>query len=160
MRTFQTLARPLFLALALAISSVGPAVATDPPDYPLVCSFDGSTSAAMIQEPTGYVGLLRFRHATRPATAGVEPGTCAWRDRAVRDTEPHFLEQAVHESTWTIEPRGGQVVMWPGTDWGGFGMPWLSHLGERGFTITCMVHAVPTGRFAYPALEASSCNHG
>jgi hypothetical protein len=159
MPNFQTLARPSFFALALAISSVEPARATDPPDYPLVCSFDGSTSAAMIQEPTGYAGLLRFRPATRPATAGVEPGTCAWRDRAFRDTEPRFLEQEVHEDTWTIEPRGGQVFTGPGTGWGGFGMPWMSHLGERGYTITCMVHAVPAGRFAYPALQASSCNH-
>lgn len=63
--------------------------------YPLICR--GSNNAAepsMERGPDSYL-VLKFQKGKQSAGAGLAPGHCAWRDRAIREDEPSMLMQSV-----------------------------------------------------------------
>jgi len=54
------------------------------------------------------VGLPIFERSGGPATAGLEPGQCAWMDRAVSASEPNVVAQSVPEGADRDAP-----YLWP-----------------------------------------------
>jgi hypothetical protein len=56
--------------------------------YPLVCRGPLTVEFGQNHQPTL---IMRFGQGRKPATQGVEPGTCAWMDRGVRSNEPDCL---------------------------------------------------------------------
>lgn len=126
----------------------------DAPLYPLDCVFDGTQHVGTFLELTppsaladprfqpALVSLMSFRPATRAASLGVDPGTCAWHDRAFRTSEPVMLEE-VFDLAWVTERRDGRTVTYPGQPnvldpLVGY---WISRVGDAGFRITCMARS-------------------
>ena len=148
---------------ACAIAS-SPARADPPTLYPLECVFDGGqhvttylelTRPAALADPNfrpALVSQLRFRPANRAASRGVDPGTCAWQDRAFRAGEPNAIEE-VFDPAWVTERRDGQTVTYPGQPSTidplvGY---WVPKVGEAGFRMTCLART--TAMYGYnPAL--------
>jgi len=64
-----------------------------PQTYPLTCVFSGKQFIGLdksVSDPNNMLAAkFTFSPATKPSTAGVDPGTCAWKDRAFRAGEPH-----------------------------------------------------------------------
>ena len=56
--------------------------------YPFVCRGPLTIEFGQNHQPTL---MMHFARGRKPATEGVEPGTCAWMDRAVRSNEPTCL---------------------------------------------------------------------
>jgi hypothetical protein len=73
--------------------------------YPLVCR--GSTSLRIWMRPVRQ-GLLMFDRSAGPASAGLAPGQCAWRDRAVRANEPAMVSHTIPEGADADPP-----YLWP-----------------------------------------------
>ncbi|HEX8359754.1 MAG TPA: hypothetical protein VF613_06600 [Longimicrobium sp.] len=73
--------------------------------YPLVCR--GSTALRTWVRPVRE-GLLLFDRSAGPASAGLAPGQCAWRDRAVSPAEPAMVSHVVPEGADAEPP-----YLWP-----------------------------------------------
>lgn len=78
---------------------------TPPTSYPLLCR--GTPGLNVMVRPTR-VGLLIFERSAGPATAGLEPGQCAWIDRAVSASEPNVIAHTVPEGADREAP-----YLWP-----------------------------------------------
>lgn len=78
---------------------------TPPASYPLLCR--GTPGLNVMVRPTR-VGLLIFEHGAGAATAGLEPGQCAWMDRAVSAAEPNVIAHTVPEGADREAP-----YLWP-----------------------------------------------
>ena len=73
---------------AQVVRSPATELAITPRAYPLVCR--GGTSMRTWVRPVR-TALLLFDRSTGPASAGLAPGQCAWRDRAVSAAEPAMV---------------------------------------------------------------------
>ena len=88
------LAAVLAGVLVMASAARTPALAAQT-SYPLICR--GGPTLRLSVEMAAEVAAgatrlgLRFARASHGAVGGVEPGTCAWQDRGVRDSEPAVL---------------------------------------------------------------------
>ncbi|MFL5538297.1 MAG: hypothetical protein ACJ8J0_04865 [Longimicrobiaceae bacterium] len=126
----SSIPRPAVFLAMLALSALPrPSSLAAQTSYPLICrggaglrlaSEVGSTGASVVR--------LRFNRARQGAVAGVEPGTCAWQDRGVRESEPAVLcfAPAQHlsfelanakEIAWMrVQAAGGNapVIFWEG----------------------------------------------
>lgn len=91
----------ILLAL-LCLSAFTSAFAQE--SYPMTCVFDGSQTIGFkpsLTDPKKLVVSFSFRKGTKPATEGVEPGTCAWDDRGINRDEPTSMAQIVdHAMTY------------------------------------------------------------
>jgi hypothetical protein len=86
-----------------------PAVNTlrTPPTYALLCRGTASLNVWVRPERNA---ILIFDRGTKPAGAGLEPGQCAWMDRAVRADEPDRVVQHIPEGADAEAP-----YLWPAT---------------------------------------------
>ena len=66
---------------------------TPPENYELRCRGGGEMKLSL--DPQGDSGRrllrIRFKRGSKPATAGLNPGECAWVDRAVKEDEPDTI---------------------------------------------------------------------
>jgi len=60
-----------------------------PPTYTLACRGPLNVEIGLNFSPPV---TMQFRRGRKPATSGVDPGTCAWMDRGVSDREPECLQ--------------------------------------------------------------------
>lgn len=80
--------------------------------YPFVCRGPLTVEFGQNEQPTL---IMTFARARKPATEGVDPGTCAWMDRAVRSDEPTCLAHSprdvrvrlLRETPSSSRPSGG-----------------------------------------------------
>ena len=71
--------------------------------YPFVCRGPLTVEFGQNRLPTLKMTFARGR---KPATQGVEPGTCAWMDRGVRSTEPDCLQHSPSDvSVQVVQPE-------------------------------------------------------
>lgn len=67
---------------------------TPPENYELRCRGGGEMKLSL-DEPGESSGRrllrIRFKRGSQPASAGLNPGECAWADRAVKDDEPDTI---------------------------------------------------------------------
>jgi hypothetical protein len=67
---------------------------TPPENYELRCRGGGEMKLSL-DEPGESPGRrllrIRFKRGSRPATEGLNPGECAWADRAVKEDEPDTI---------------------------------------------------------------------
>jgi hypothetical protein len=66
---------------------------TPPENYELRCRGGGEMKLSLDEPGESGRRMLRiqFRRGSKPATAGLNPGECAWVDRAVRSDEPDTI---------------------------------------------------------------------
>lgn len=108
--------------------------------YPMTCVFDGTQSVSIRPSTTVARKLLvsfGFKRATKPATQGVDPGTCAWNDRAVYQDEPAIMSQVVEDvySYREVTFAGkSQLVLVPGNAF------WAPQMMTRGYTLKVKVY--------------------
>lgn len=110
--------------------------------YPLTCAFDGTQPVAVQVVPPGNQLQVSFgfRAATKPATAGVDPGTCAWQDRAFRAGEPTVLVKKLGGTTgFVYYPLGGSMFLLPAGEY------WVLKAATRGYQLSFNVNAAPAG---------------
>jgi hypothetical protein len=103
-----------FLAMLtlLALSLSAPSTLSAQASYPLVCRGGaGLRLAPEVGSGTASSVRLRFTRGRQGAVVGVEPGTCAWQDRGVREPEPAVLcfGPVQHLS---FESAGGRELAW------------------------------------------------
>lgn len=60
-----------------------------PPTYSLACRGPLNVQIGLNSSPPV---TMEFRKGRKPATSGVDPGTCAWMDRGISDREPSCLQ--------------------------------------------------------------------
>ena len=75
------------LAVGLPFAAAVPASAQQ--DYPMTCRI-GSMNAAVVA-PGENLADVSFERSNGPASSGLQPGQCAFEDRAVRASEPSSL---------------------------------------------------------------------
>lgn len=98
-------------ALGLPFTSATPANAQS---YPLTCRIGKMDGMAM----DNGLYLVPFTKGTGPVAAGVQPGSCAWLDRAFKPSEPAAL--CVKGTVVTLAFTNGVVVQ-NSTSFGGPG---------------------------------------
>jgi hypothetical protein len=139
-------------AAALALAPL-PAVAQTA--YPLTCVFaEGQgvgINPSLPRPTTDLVVGFGFRPATRHATEGVDPGTCAWQDRAFRAGEPTTV---LH----IVRPHWRYVMLQVGTQkvpvLAPTSAPWAVHATQAGYRITFRVYrSEPDAGLAVPFLR-------
>lgn len=89
----------LSMIIGLSLLSVTSAFAQT--SYPMTCVFDGSQNVSITQSltaPRKLVVAFSFKRATKPATQGVDPGTCAWQDRGLYADEPAMIAHVVDDA--------------------------------------------------------------
>jgi hypothetical protein len=108
------------LVLALLAAWAGPAdaqvvrrgdrpdLAVTPRAYPLLCR--GGTSMRTWVRPVR-TALLLFDRSAGPASAGLAPGQCAWRDRAVSAAEPAMVAHVIPEGADDEPPYQWHTVL-------------------------------------------------
>jgi hypothetical protein len=79
-----------------------------PPSYTLACRGPLDLEVGMSASPPI---TMRFVKATKPATSGVEPGTCAWIDRGVAAAEPDCLQHYASDVSIRISTRANRVAV-------------------------------------------------
>jgi len=100
--TLTLLALPLSRPAALAAQA----------SYPLVCRGGAGLKLAPEVGPgTASSVRLRFTRGRQGAVGGVEPGSCAWQDRGVRDSEPAVLCFGPVQRL-SLETAGGRELAW------------------------------------------------
>ena len=77
----------LAVALSLPLSTTAPAHAQS---YPLTCQI-GTMNPTWVLIKDGSAGV-EFQKAKGPASSGLQPGQCAWNDRAMSASEPNCSE--------------------------------------------------------------------
>lgn len=103
--------------LFLSLMSLASAFAQN--GYPMTCVFDGTQTVSIsssLTQPRKLVVGFSFKRANKPATMGVEPGTCAWDDRPMYNDEPNNLAQITDDAMtyFEINHKGTtQLVMVP-----------------------------------------------
>ena len=139
-------------AAALALAPLPAAAQTA---YPLTCVFAADQTVvinpSLPRPTTDLVVRFSFRPATRPATEGVDPGTCAWQDRGFRDGEPTMVMQIVlPQWRYVMLPVGAQTVPVLAPS----GAPWAVHATQAGYRITFRVYrSEPDAGLAVPFLR-------
>ena len=138
-------------AAALALAPL-PAAAQDA--YPLTCVFAADQTVGINpRTTTDLVVGFGFRPATRPATEGVDPGTCAWQDRAFRDGEPTIVLHIVRADwRYVMLPVGTLTVpvLAPAN------APWAAFSTQAGYRITFRVYrSEPDAGLAVPFLRVA-----
>jgi hypothetical protein len=101
----------------------GPEIPRLPPSFPLLCR---GTPGLNVSVASGRTGLLLFRRSAGPASAGLAPGECAWRDRAVRAAEPAVVAHVVPEGADGDPPYQWPVVLQDSARY------WLFHVYNDG----------------------------
>ncbi len=128
----------LLMIIGLTVLSVTSAFAQT--SYPMTCVFDGSQTVSITPSLTAarkLVVAFSFKHATKPATQGVDPGTCAWQDRGLYADEPTIVAQVVddaytyHEVVFAGRP---QLVHTP------INALWAPQAKTRGYTLNVKVY--------------------
>jgi len=130
--------RTLCFAAAAVLAAATPMHAQTA--YPLTCVFAaGQTvgiSPSLTTPNTELVVAFSFRPATRAATDGVDPGTCAWQDRAFRPGEPTTVMHVVRTG-WTYVMLNDVPVLAPTS------APWAPQAATPGYRITFQVYSSP-----------------
>jgi len=104
------------VAISLALLALGtprgPERLAAQTSYPLICRGGaGLRLAPEVRAGGATVLRLKFTRGRQGAVAGVEPGTCAWQDRGVRDAEPAALCFAPVQHLG-FETAGGREMAW------------------------------------------------
>lgn len=92
MKTIRKLAPRIGIVSGLIACLVSMAYAQQPKGYPLMCKGGGDYTIQMLSgvenaSPMNYT----FKKGSRAATAGLQPGECAWMDRGFRGNEPAVI---------------------------------------------------------------------
>lgn len=131
--------KSLLLLVSLIVFSLSSAFAQTA-SYPLTCVFDGTQDISIQPSMTQARKLtvsFSFKHATKPATQGVVPGTCAWQDRGLFADEPTIVIATVPEAFtyFEIRHRGMyQLVLTPSM------ALWAPRAKTPGYSITFNVY--------------------
>jgi hypothetical protein len=149
------LVRPLViiaLALTFGLPFATPAPASAQ-SYPFTCSIGGVGAAAAVNGAAN-VGAVQFARSRGAVAAGLQPGQCAFSDRAVRDSEPTQL-------CFAVTPRViifvGPVVDKQGTTFTGPGAALMqSALFGPTKLMNFMVHAGSLGGVDLPCFVIDS----
>lgn len=150
--------KPLLLPAAMAVLALAAVPLPAQTAYPLTCVFGPGQSVGINPSLTrpgrDLVVGFGFRPATKPATEGVDPGTCAWQDRAFRDGEPTIVAQIVNiHWTYVLLSIGGQSVPVLAPS----GAPWAPQAAQPGYRLTLRVHrSEPDAGIAVPFLRVAS----
>jgi hypothetical protein len=81
----------ILLLTALALFAGHGRAAEAQTSYGIVCRGGPAMRLAPEVKAGASRVLLRFNRGSRAAVQGVDPGTCAWQDRGVRESEPAAL---------------------------------------------------------------------
>src|SRR5260370_2990335 len=83
------------MAAAMFQTLSGSEAARTPESYPLVCR--GGPTLAIYSAP-GVTNIgFTFNHAAGPASEGLLPGQCSWKDRRMSESEPVKVSQHIEE---------------------------------------------------------------
>jgi hypothetical protein len=137
-------AAALVFGLPAVLTATAPAGAAS---YPLTCQ-TGSTNSLMIISGNAFV---IFTPSKGPASAGLQPGQCAWADRAVSATEPHML--CLQTTPANLIIRGGTVTNQPDTFSGSGGALAAAAAFGTSKLMTFMVHNNSGGVFGCLAID-------
>jgi hypothetical protein len=77
-----------------------------PPTYTLACRGPLSVEIGLNFSPPV---KLEFRKGRKPATSGVDPGTCAWMDRSISDREASCLQHHTSDAWVRVSPPAPQA---------------------------------------------------
>jgi hypothetical protein len=109
----------LYLAGALFLSTflfTTTAWADEPRSYPIACrgggDFDIGLTGYSTATETGTQLTFRYKVSGGPATAGLEPGECAWMDRGINDIGEKILRFRFRSALFlmTVRRTGERVV--------------------------------------------------
>ena len=91
------------MALIFSLFS-GSNAARTPEDYPLVCRGGGSLVIGIApgERDIGFT----FVRGTKPASEGLAPGECSWKDRGMYPNEPDRVSQHVEEGSGSLKEGG------------------------------------------------------
>ena len=123
--------RKCFVLVSLLLLGLFSRSAQAQTPYLLTCVFDGTQVAgvdAVTFKPHTLAAIVSFKHGTKAATLGVEPGTCAWQDRGMSPGEPTFLQQFVPE-VWAYKTVNDVPVIYP------MGAPWVLLVSQKGKSV-------------------------
>src|SRR5438045_8663430 len=84
--------------------SSGSEAAQPPEDYPLVCR-GGGRLVIGIAPGERNIGFT-FVRGTKPASEGLAPGECSWKDRGMYPNEPDRVSQHVEEGSSSLKEGG------------------------------------------------------
>ncbi len=123
-------------------------------DYDLTCAFGPGITVTMkpVTTPT-HIGVqllaFGFTPASKPATQGVDPGTCAWSDRAFRQGEPSVLALVTNDTSLTFYVNNnGTTSVAPSTQ------SWVGNIGRAGYKKIFKVHSGTVPEMSYQVLVA------
>lgn len=128
----------LLVIIGLTVLSATSAFAQQ--GYPMTCVFDGSQNVSIthsLTAPRKLVVSFSFKRATKPATQGVDPGTCAWDDRGLYNDEPTILSHVVDDAYTYHEvvfAGKSQLVHTP------MNALWAPQAKTRGYTLKVKVY--------------------
>src|SRR5437764_2028351 len=82
----------------------GSSAARTPEDYPLVCRGGGSLVIGIApgERDIGFT----FVRGTKPASKGLAPGECSWKDRGMYPNEPDRVSQHIEEGSESLKVGG------------------------------------------------------
>jgi hypothetical protein len=127
--------------------------------YPLTCVFDGKQTVGVNPHPSALNKITigySFTPGNRAATAGVDPGTCAWQDRGMRAGEPTTV-MAVVPAGWTytsFTPATGGANVFVSTPSSGL---WVPQAFFYGYRVTFNVYrSEPSDGLAVPYLRIAN----
>lgn len=128
------------LLMIIGLSLLYATLAFAQTSYPMTCVFDGSQNVSITPSLTAARKLVvsfSFKRATKPATQGVDPGTCAWQDRGLYADEPTIMAHVVDDAyTYQDVVFAGksQLVLAP------ISAPWAPQSKNRGYTLNVKVY--------------------
>lgn len=130
--------KKLFAVFCFSMISFTSAFAQE--GYPMTCVFDGIQTVGIKTSPLDARKLIvsfGFKRATKPATQGVDPGTCAWNDRGLYQDEPTIMSQVV-ENVYSyrevIFAGKSQLALVPGNAF------WAPQMMTSGYTLKVKVY--------------------
>src|SRR2546421_2580706 len=104
--------KTIFLSLLIGVGMMalifslfsGSNAARTPEDYPLVCRGGGSLVIGIApgERDIGFT----FVRGTKPASEGLAPGECSWKDRGMYPNEPDRVSQHIAEGSERLKVGG------------------------------------------------------
>jgi hypothetical protein len=142
---------PALLAMALVFGAPMTLTTSPPADaatsYPLTCQIGAANS---LMDLNGFF-VVTFEPSIGPASRGLQPGQCAWADRAVSSSEPHLL--ALQATLTNVILKGGTVTSQSLTFSGPGAALAMAAASGTPKLMTFMVHASP-GLFANLTIDS------
>jgi hypothetical protein len=137
---------PILKQILLSVALLGaPGLALADQDYELTCVFGPGqqvhlSTISTPQFASTQLVTMSFTPANRPSTQGVDPGTCAWSDRAFRAGEASTIAVITGDNSMTYFAANGVVQSIPSTQ------SWVAWLNRSDLKKVFKVHAgfVPT----------------